>query len=56
MGLGNWPPLVKLLNRVGASLKNDTSVTEPKPASAPADDEESFQRALYPNSPGMFKS
>lgn len=56
MGLGNWPPLVKLLTRIGASLKDDTSTTEAKPASTPANDDDAFARALYPNTPQMFKS
>lgn len=53
-GLGNWPPLVKFLHKVGLALKDDTAGKE-KGASTPANDEEAFIRELYPNSPGMFK-
>ena len=56
MGLGNWPPLVKFLHRVGATLKDDTAAIGATPAATPTNDDEAFHRSLYDKSPGMFSA
>lgn len=54
LGLGNWPPLVKFLHKVGSTLKDDSVSGTAQPASTPANDDEAFFKGLYDKTPQMF--
>jgi hypothetical protein len=53
-GLGNWPPLVKFLHKVGLTMKDDSVALDHKPAPAQANDSEALYRSLYNKTPQMF--
>jgi hypothetical protein len=53
-GLGNWPPLVKFLHKVGLTMKDDSAALDEKPPSTPANDDDAFYRGLYDKTPQMF--
>lgn len=50
-GLGNFPPLVRYLNRIGKQLGSDMSFVSGKPTDAPK--QEDWLSKLYNNSPDL---